>query len=178
MQLTSKQIISSGIISHYCDAGVQQQGIDCRIKNIAHCIFGGGIIPAKGKTILPDYTYVTPQHVRRDSVDVVGWSLGPGWYEIEFEEGCKIPNNMVLDFKTRSSLVRCGAVVYSGQFDAGFKTDNMGAFLHVVADNIFIEYDARVAQAVVHETAPVDEEYMYDGQWQGDKQRQDTNKRD
>ena len=73
-------------------------------------------------------------------------------------------------FKTRSSLVRCGAIIESGQFDGGFETQNMGAFLHVIRP-IIIERGARVAQAIINETYTVDEDHMYNGQWQGDKQR-------
>jgi deoxycytidine triphosphate deaminase len=46
----------------------------------------------------------------------------------------------------------------------------MGAFLKVELP-IEIEKYARVAQMIVTETYPVDEENLYDGQWQGDKQR-------
>ena len=73
-------------------------------------------------------------------------------------------------FKTRSSLVRCGADVRSGQFDGGFKTKAMGAFLKVELP-IEIEVGARVAQMIVNETYEVANEDLYDGQWQGDKQR-------
>ena len=68
----------------------------------------------------------------------------------------------------RSSLVRCGAIVHSGQFDAGFKTDAMGCFLQVIRP-LHIEEGARIAQAIVFESNDV--ENLYDGQWQGDKQR-------
>jgi deoxycytidine triphosphate deaminase len=46
----------------------------------------------------------------------------------------------------------------------------MGAFLKVELP-IIIEKGARVAQAIINETYTVDKEYLYDGQWQGDKQR-------
>ena len=99
------------------------------------------------------------------------WDLPEGNYEIEFEEGCDNPNYIAMYFKTRSSLVRCGAEILSGQFDAGFMTDNMGAFLKVNIP-ITIEKGARVAQAILTETYEVGVKHMYNGQWQGDKQRQ------
>ena len=85
-------------------------------------------------------------------------------------ESCSIPNNATLHYKTRSSLVRCGATVHSGQFDGGFKTENMGCFLHVI-NPIVIEEGARIAQALVFESYPVDNGDMYNGQWQNDNQR-------
>ena len=41
----------------------------------------------------------------------------------------------------------------------------------VVNETIFIEEGARVAQIYFHECTPVGEENLYNGQWQGDKQR-------
>jgi deoxycytidine triphosphate deaminase len=163
MQLTGKQIIEKGIITNYCEEGIQQQGIDVRLKSV-RSMLNQGKVPAQGKTILPQYY---KQEFREDNCI----ELLPGYYEVEFEEACNIPNNMVLNYKTRSSLVRCGAIIHSGQFDAGFNTNNMGAFLHVIRP-IILEKGARLAQAIVTESYPVDDENMYNGQWQGDKQRQ------
>ena len=162
MQLTGKQIIEKGIITNYCEEGVQQQGIDVRMKSIrGMCDLGK--VPAQAKTKLPYY-----YEVKFEEDNCI--KLSPGYYEVEFEEACNIPNNMVLNYKTRSSLVRCGAIIHSGQFDAGFKTNNMGAFLHVIHP-IILEKGARLAQAIVTESYPVDDENLYDGQWQNDKQR-------
>lgn len=175
MQLTGKQIIERGIIKGYCEEAVQQQGIDVRIKSLKYVknyfkeAFditedepSVGIIPVKGKTILPPYDEV--------SNDGDKWNLTPGYYEVELEESCDIPSNATLHYKTRSSLVRCGAVIHSGQFDAGFKTDNMGCFLHVICP-IIIYKGARIAQAIVFESDDVQKDSLYDGQWQNDKQR-------
>ena len=163
MQLTGKQIVESGVITNYCEEGVQQQGVDVRLKSISS-LMGTGLIPSQGKTQLPNY--YKQNFDNNESI-----LLAPGYYEVEFEEACDIPNNMVLNYKTRSSLVRCGAIIHSGQFDAGFKTNNMGAFLHVIRP-IMLEKGTRLAQAIVCETYPVGEEHMYNGQWQNDNQRQ------
>ena len=159
MQLTGKEIIQNQIITNSIEQGLQQQGIDVRIKKV-NKLSGSGVIPKEGKTLLPVYEEL--QCVND------GWYLQPGYYEVEFEEGCNVPNNATLHFKTRSSLVRCGALVHSGQFDAGFKTNNMGAFLQVL-NPISIQKGARIAQAIVFTSNEVSN--LYDGQWQGDKQR-------
>lgn len=155
MQLTGKEILEKGIITGSCEEALQQQGIDLRIKDLK-VVTGIGSIPQKGKTKLPSYA------------DYPFGQLEQGYYEITFEEGCKIPNNCSLHLKTRSSLVRCGAIIHSGQFDAGFKTDSMGAFMQVIRP-IRIAKGARVAQAIVFQSSDV--ENLYDGQWQNDKQR-------
>lgn len=162
MQLTSRQIIERKIISNFCEQGIQQQGIDVRLKKVYKYASGHGSVLSQGKTKKMNFEELQP-------VDNI-FFLYPGYYEIEFEEGCDIPSDIVLNFKTRSSLVRNGALVYSGQFDAGFKTDNMGAFLQVI-NGIEIEKGARVAQAVCTETYNVSTEDLYNGQWQGDNQR-------
>lgn len=164
MQLTGKEIIQNQIITNSIEQGLQQQGIDVRIKKI-NKLSGSGVIQKEGKTFLPVYEEL--QSAKLQSAND-GWYLQPGYYEVEFEEGCNVPNNATLHFKTRSSLVRCGALVHSGQFDAGFKTDNMGAFLQVL-NPILIQKGARVAQAIVFTSNEVSN--LYDGQWQGDKQR-------
>lgn len=169
MQLTGKQIVNQNIIGGVCPEGIQQQGVDVRVMDIkrvdTHNDTIVGYIPAKGKTHLP---------IQKDvelCQDGLFWELIPGYYEVTFEESCKIPANCAMYFKTRSSLVRCGAEIRSGQFDGGFETEKMGAFLKVELP-IRIEVGARVAQAIVTETYPVDAENLYNGQWQNDKQRQ------
>ena len=191
MQLTGKQIVNQGIISGVCDEGIQQQGVDVRVSKItrvsAHLggldIFDAllmgktdeyskkvlgtiGYVPAQGKTKLPENKEVKVEKVN----GVPCWILGEGYYEVEFMEGCKIPANCAMYFKTRSSLVRCGSDVRSGQFDGGFETEKMGAFLKVELP-VRIDVGARIAQAIVTETYPVDEENLYNGQWQNDNQR-------
>ncbi len=164
MQLTGKQIIEQNIIIGAAEEGIQQQGVDLRVKEIRQVSEkASGYIPELGKSIIPTTFPIT-------LYDDKTYVLKTGYYEIEFEEGCDIPRNTTLHIKTRSSLVRCGAQCYSGQFDGGFKTDNMGCFLHVILP-ISIDKGARIAQALVFESYPVDDVHMYNGQWQGDKQR-------
>ena len=169
MQLTGKQIVEKGIIIGVCEEGIQQQGVDVRIDKVFEVInFGNGTVPAKGKTTTPPTTEMRCYDAYEGSDGY--FYLPPGYYEVTFVEGCKIPDNCAMYFKSRSSLVRCGADIRSGQFDGGFETDRMGAFLKVELP-IKIEKGARVAQAIIHETYTVEKEYLYDGQWQGDKQR-------
>ena len=162
MQLTGKMIVNSGIVTGVCKKGIQQQGVDVRLARV-FVLDGTGEIPGQGDTILPK---------SRNLPALVGsvLLLQPGYYEVEFFEGCDVKSNMALNFKTRSSLVRCGAIIHSGQFDGGFKTEHMGAFLEVKRP-IRIEIGARVAQAVVNLTFPVDKDSLYNGQYQNDTQR-------
>lgn len=163
MQLTGEQIVKNQIVTNHCEAGIQQQGLDVRIDKVFQYIGGRGFIPSGGGTSLPKYHEIDVNEGNK-------FVLMPGYYEVEFIEGCKIPNNCAMYFKTRSSLVRCGSEIISGQFDGGFKTDKMGAFLRIEIP-IIIEKGARVAQMIVNETYLVEEDKLYNGQWQNDKQR-------
>lgn len=117
----------------------------------------------KDKTELTNY--MSYPLMNMDGVD--GWLLFEGVYDITFNEGCKLPANRVAFIKQRSSLYRNGAIINSPVFDPGFETEFMGTLLYVHR-TIFIEENARVAQIYFHECESAE---MYNGQWQGDRQR-------
>lgn len=166
MQLTGKQIAEREIVVGYDkNNAVQQQGIDVRVNKIFKPIGIGEV--TQTKTYIPQRKEVYFGGFSNEQ-DNFRWSLNPGYYEIELMEGVNIPNNVSLHFKTRSSLVRCGAIIHSGQFDGGFFTDKAGCYLQVIRP-IVIEHGSRIAQAICFESAEV--ENLYDGQFQGDKQR-------
>lgn len=172
MQLTGKQIIKQGIIVGYSEEGIQQQGVDVRIREVIGFrtqdsmmnAMSPGYVREKGKTTLRPRTVIKPQKLNGKDA----WYLEPGYYEVIVEEGCKMPSNAAMVFISRSSLVRNGAIIHCGQFDAGFETEHIGFFLQVLFP-IVIEKGARIAQTRVFESEPVDN--LYDGQWQNDKQR-------
>jgi dUTP pyrophosphatase len=98
---------------------------------------------------------------------VTGWLLYKGTYDITFNEGCNLPDNRVAFIKQRSSLMRNGTLINSPVFDPGFETNFMGTIM-IVTETIFIEENARVAQIYFHECQSAEK---YNGQWQGDNQR-------
>lgn len=147
----------------------QQHGVDLTLREVytldaqskAGCVY-------REKTFPP-----TLQEVEKTSYDALpyatsvksGWLLQPGLYSLEFDQGVKIPAHCKANIIHRSSIARCGGQIYSGEYDAGFETENAGAFL-VVHVPFFIEEHARVAQLVVQEVRGIIER-QYDGQWQG-----------
>lgn len=163
MQLTGKQIIERNIIQGISEPEIQtqQQGIDLKLDEV----YGFSNLTNAGYICKNNKDNKIPFPKLKNTIRIDGkdmYKLDPGYYEIYFGEGCKIPSNVVLNFKTRSTLIRSGAVIHSGQFDAGFTTDKMGAFLHVVAPNgIIIEKGTRVCQAIISETADVELEKLY-----------------
>lgn len=168
MQLTGKEIIERGLVTGYCEEGVQQQGVDVRLDRVLRFDTNPveyGIVPTKGKTKLRPRIEIEPKPFHDYGT---GWYLNPGYYEVITIEGCDMPKDAAMYLRTRSSLVRNGAIVHSGQFDAGFNTDHMGFFLEVNFP-IFIEKGARIAQTIF--TSSADVENLYDGQFMRDCQR-------
>ena len=174
--LNAKQIIDEGLLLlEHTQGKPAQVGYDLSLKavqrvgnslaNSPYNVSKGGKIGKvlKDKTELTTYTPV--DLINLDGIK--GWLIYEGVYDITFNEGCNIPNNRVAFIKQRSSLYRNGAIINSPVFDPGFKTEFMGTLLYV-HETIFIEQDARVAQIYFHECLSAE---MYDGQWQGDKQR-------
>jgi len=173
--LNAQQILEEGLLKLDESKGkVAQVGYDLTLKavnivgdpnndgNLVYRTYKIGKV-LKDKTELTTYTPIETKNV--DGIE--GWLLYPGTYDIEFWEGCKIPDNRVAFIKQRSSMWRNGTLINSPVFDPGFQTDNMGTIM-LVTETIFIEKDARVAQIYFHECISAEK---YDGQWQNDKQR-------
>jgi len=171
--LNAKQIVDEGLLLLETTQGKPAQvGYDLSLKavqKVGNKIGGNFIADGKIGKVLKDKTELTTytpfESIKLDGNE--GWLLYEGVYDITFNEGCKIPDNRVAFIKQRSSLYRNGAIINSPVFDPGFETQYMGTLLYV-HETIFIEKDARVAQIYFHECDAAEE---YNGQWQGDKQR-------
>lgn len=178
--INAQQIVEAGLLKLEHSKGKPAQiGYDLSLKAVQR--IGGAYGTTTGHPImenmeigkvLKDKTHLaTYTPVETTKVDgMQGWLLYPGSYDITFWEGCKIPSNYVGLIRQRSSMLRNGTVLHSSVFDPGFETDFMGTVM-VVNETIFVEQDARVAQIYFHECTPVDNENLYQGQWQNDKQR-------
>lgn len=163
--LNGKEMFKKGIITNVPEENISQHGIDLNLIKVEK-LQGVGDIPIKGKTKLPIYIEVD------FSADNY-WCLQPGTYNITFQQGCKIPKDQMLLIRQRSSLLRNGGVLHSSVFDAGFETSNIGTVM-VLTHPVNIEVGARIAQIYNHETTPV--ENLYNGQFQRDQQRNESNK--
>ena len=174
--LNVKQILDEGLLKlEHTKGKPAQVGFDLSLKAVNKVGYNPQVNPETlektgkigkvlvEKTELTDYTPIEPLNLDGRK----GWLLHEGTYDITFNEGCKIPDNRVAFIKQRSSLYHNGAIINSPVFDPGFETQNMGTLLYV-HETIFIEKDARVAQIYFHECNGAE---LYNGQWQGDKQR-------
>jgi len=166
--LNVQQILDEGLLKlEHTQGKPAQVGFDLTLKQVNMLGLNGkdGRIGKvlKDKTELTNYTPYPL--INLDGAH--GWLLYEGVYDITFNEGCKLPENRVAFIKQRSSLYRNGTIINSPVFDPGFETNFMGTLMYV-HETIFIEENARVAQIYFHECESAE---LYNGQWQGDKQR-------
>lgn len=158
--LNAKELIDLQIITgDISQENIQQHGIDLNVIEI-ESLEGVGFLPYTGKTSLPKYNKV-------EKVNNI-WLLQPGVYNITFSQGCNIPNDKMALIRQRSSLARCGGLIHSSVFDAGFQTSQIGTMMTILYP-VRIEHNARIAQIYAHDCIAIDN--LYDGQYQGDKQR-------
>jgi deoxycytidine triphosphate deaminase len=168
--LNAQQILDEGLLKlEHTHGKPAQVGFDLTLKQVNeigvkshHSNFKIGKV-LKDRTELTSYTPYPL--INLDGAH--GWLLYEGVYDITFNEGCKLPDNRVAFIKQRSSLYRNGTIINSPVFDPGFETEFMGTLMYVHT-TLFIEENARVAQIYFHECEAAE---LYDGQWQGDKQR-------
>ena len=157
MIVSPEKLIKDGILITNGKGKPAQVGYDCTVASIWRVDTNGGDVGID-TTIIPDYNKVELSDSRH-------WSLVPGHYQLELEQGCNLPSGYAGTFRHRSSVLRCGGIITSGLYDPGFQAENMGAFLSLSLP-LVIKEGARVAQFVV-QTAETDS--MYDGQWQNNK---------
>lgn len=173
MNLTGKQLVEQGIITGpISEENIAQHGVDLNLVEVLR-ILGSGFIPKEGKTQLAPRERVEPFLQRINGKVVNTWNLEPGAYDITFAQGCKVPSNQKLQIVQRSSALRNGTILVSSLFDAGFYTDKIGTVM-LVSEKIYIEEGARVAQ--VYATVSNEVENLYNGQFQADRQRNESNK--
>jgi len=114
------------------------------------------------------------RYVSMELKDINGhkmYFLPRGVYSITFEQGLReLPANNTAFIYQRSTLGRNGVLLRSSVFDPGFTTPSIGAILEV-GRPICIEEGSRVAQIVIYENEKVPEESLYNGTYQGIKDR-------
>ena len=145
-----------------------QVGVDLTVASIAK-ITGGAIIEAT--TIHGGLDPLTPQEFRNEDnpfVPIEAWMLSPGCYSVTFDQGLKKLNaDENATIIQRSSLNRNGARVVGSVYDPGYGCGALGATLYAMAP-ICIYKHARIAQLVIETNEPVEEERLYNGQYQGE----------
>lgn len=160
--LTAKELLLENLLKLESSRGKPAQvGYDLSVKEIHEMVRCGGVLV--DRTIAPIWTKKNCKkhwiHNRQ------GWLLRSDTYKVIFHEGCTIPADRTAFVRQRYSLLNNGALIYSSVFDPGFTTNNLESII-LTTRTLFIEENARLAQIYFHTHSPVEEEFLYDGQWQ------------
>jgi deoxycytidine triphosphate deaminase len=128
----------------YNDATVERAGVKARFARYEECPL---------------------EQSEHDGEMIELYSLGPGVYSIEFDQGLRsLSANDTAFIIQRSTVGRNGSMIRSSVYDPGFSTPAMGAILYVW-EPIRIERHARVAQILVQENYTAEE---YAGSYLGE----------
>lgn len=170
MLLTVKEAMEKGyLILDHSKGSPAQVGYDLSVKEIREVESPGAIwrdktdAPILGPPIEPEEDFVSGKYI---------YVLDPGVYDVTFWEGCSLPNNVTAKVVHRSSVNRNGGIVESALFDPGFSTKNIGTMLYLTFP-LTIEVNSRLGQIYFFSHNEV--ENPYNGQWQGDKWREQGN---
>ncbi len=99
--------------------------------------------------------------------DALGYMhLMPGPYIITYNEIVNLPLNIMALGKPRSSLLRCGAVVHTAVWDAGYSGRSQSLMIVYNAQGFRIQKNTRVVQLVFFKLTRETEGYQ--GTYQGE----------
>ncbi len=120
---------------------VQPNGVDLSLQTVS-AIHGQGILAADNAgRVLPD---VDPLPFDDDGFV----TLGPGVYQVVFNEIVNLPKDMMAFGRPRSSLCRCGVTLHTAVWDAGYNGRST-SLLNVANPSGFrVQRDARLLQLV------------------------------
>lgn len=143
---------------------VQPNGVDLKVDNI---------YKIEGKPTLMDLNAVPS--TRRIEVAESGFGnafyrLDRGAYIVEYAEKIKIPTNHSGYVVPRSSLMRCGIMLFSAWWDSGYEGRGEGLMV-VFSAGANIEEFMRVGQIILMKNRETSD--TYDGQYQGERLEDD-----
>ena len=159
-----KLIENQGLIKNYIHLEKQltPNGFDITVGAIYEFTKGGALDFSNSERIIPQGRELLTK--KRNPDDKFGWwELSCGAYKVKTNEVVTLPNNLIALAFPRTSLLRMGAFVQNGVWDAGFS--GKGEFILVVANSsgITIKQNARLIQLIF---LGVDETEAYRGQYQ------------
>jgi len=147
-------------IQEYIDLETQTQiaGFDLSIKDIMRLEDGGVLDFDNSKRVIP-------QHGLLEKTDDA-WMLKPGGYLVRYNEIVEVPYDAVGIVLPRSSLMRCGATIFSAVWDPGYKGRGVGLMVTYV--DIKIHQNTRIAQIMFIKTTEKTKK-GYSGDYQNER---------
>ena len=143
-----------------------QVGYDLSVKNIMKVIPDGTIT-------LDENSKIKNFHYEDVPVDEEGYfNLEPGYdYQITMDQGLKrLAHDEWATILSRSSMNRVNIYIRGVIFDPNYgisDVDGIGCALYMGNNPVRIHIHDRVAQFIIMKCAPVKDENLYNGRWQG-----------
>lgn len=151
---------SEETIKDYIDLETQTQiaGFDLTVKEIMKLEDGGTLDFDNSKRLVPNHELLK----KTDDA----WILKPGGYLVRYNEIVEVPFDVVGIVLPRSSLMRCGATIFSAVWDPGYKGRGVG--LMVTYAEIKIHQNTRIAQLMFIKTTEKTKT-GYSGEYQNER---------
>lgn len=140
---------------------LQPNGFDLSLAEIGRFAGGASIGRSNAQRSLPE---VEPLLFDND-----GWvELGPGSYQLVFNEVVDLPNDLMALGRPRSSLCRGGATVFTAVWDAGYRGRSTALLNVLNPEGLRLQRDARLVQLVFF-TLVSPTERGYEGVYQNER---------
>ncbi len=143
--LIKKKKLIEGFIDQ--DIQLTSNGFDLTTGKIFEFAGKGELDFSNLERVLPETEEVKAR--KKNKKDKYGWwNLKAGAYKIKTNETLNLPKNLTAVAFSRSSLLRMGAYVQTGVWDAGFKGKSEFILRVENAKGIRVKQNARVAQII------------------------------
>lgn len=143
-----------GLLEGYLDLDTQitPNGIDLTLASVERFTAPGAIDFSNEQRLISDGEDLP--------FDADGWVLLPrGCYRIVYNEVVTIPSDAIAIARTRSSLLRCGATIETGVWDAGYRGRSSSMLSVENEHGIRLQKDARVLQLIFFDLDTETEHY-------------------
>jgi dUTP pyrophosphatase len=141
------------------EAQLQANGFDLTLREVALPQSAGRITVADSQRLLADLSPLV-----FDGLDYM--ELVPGTYIITYNEIVHLPRNIMALATPRSSLLRCGVMVNTAVWDAGYSGRSQSLMVVYNPRGFCLQRNARIVQLVFFELTGETEGYR--GAYQGE----------
>lgn len=160
--LSREQIIELGLVDGASPDQFQPNGVDLTLGSIDRfdAIYGRGGINSVGK-VLPRIWESRPNDGYNTFI------LQQGAYLVRYGETLNLPKDVCAFVYPRSTLMRCGAMIHTAVWDAGYTGRGQGLLVVHHPQGIYLERGIPIAQVVFHRLEQ-QTTTGYDGSYQGE----------
>jgi len=142
----------------YLETQINPNGFDLTVSEIRQFNGPGKLDFSNSERVIPATEKIEPEK-KKETDDYGWWSLAPASYKVVTNEKIKLPLDLAAIAFPRSSLLRSGAFVQHGVWDAGF--EGKSEFILVVnnPEGLEIKQNARITQIMFVRTTGSDQGY-------------------